>query len=305
MEHNNNNNNNKNQPTKNHSTILSLVFVAGLPGIGKSTLFKNVIRRWITKFNYQVVKVESDVIRQKAIRVEKMKPESRSLTALELEIKSKQAYTQMMHDEIRGEIKRLARNQEKNSIFILDKNYVPEKLREVIFGAAEEWFDQIRSFLILPEQICSEELVIDVEDKKNPFYLGTLCASLIRSFSRKGHLSLCHGYSHSLKCIVGTLRSYAGQSFAKITDQYLMHTLHFDYFNAKALAEGELGDMLKEKMEVVHQMIKNQDYNGDECKDLLFKDKQLVDVICECREQGEEYKVLADDVVERMNRIIV
>lgn len=295
----NNNNNNKSQ-TKNTKTILSVVFVAGLPGIGKSTLFQNVIRRWITKFNYQVVKVESDVIRQKTIRLEKMKPESRSLTALELEKKSKGDYTKMMYAEIRDEIKRLAQNEEKNSIFILDKNYVPEELREVIFAAAEESFSQIRSFLILPEQFQSEEFGIDVDEKTNPFYLGTLCASLIRSFSRKGHLSLCHGYSHSLKCIVGTLRSYAGQSFESITDQYKMHTLYFDYFNAKALGSDELRDMLKEKMDVVHQMIKNLDYNGDECKDLLFKDKNLVESICECREQGADYERIADEVVEKM-----
>ena len=287
-------------PQKNSKTIISLVFVAGLPGIGKSTLFKNVIRRWITEHNFQVVKVESDTIRQKAIKLEKMKPESKSLTALELEIKSKPVYTQMMHDEIRDEIKRLSLDEERNSIFILDKNYVPEKLRQVIFGAAEEFFENIRSFLILPEQVCGEEFAIDVDEKQNPFFYGTLCASLIRSFSRKGHLSLCHGYTHSLKCIVGTLRSYAGQSFEQIADQYKMHILHFDYFNAKELSTDSLRDMVKEKMEIVHQMIKDQDYDGDACKDLLFKDKELVDCICTYGEHDKEYERIARQVVERI-----
>jgi MoxR-like ATPase len=75
---------------------LTIIFVSGLPGIGKSTLFKNTIEHW-TKTGFSVVKVESDVVRQQAIKLEKLKPENAHLTPLELEIKSKPVYTEMLH----------------------------------------------------------------------------------------------------------------------------------------------------------------------------------------------------------------
>ena len=84
----------RNSPAGKNS--LTLIFVSGLPGIGKSTLFKNTIEHW-TNSGFNVIKVESDVVRQEAIKLEKLKPENAHLTPLELEIKSKPVYTEMLH----------------------------------------------------------------------------------------------------------------------------------------------------------------------------------------------------------------
>lgn len=139
---------NKNSPEG--TSNLTLIFVSGLPGIGKSTLFKNLIEHW-SNSGYNVVKVESDVVRQEAIRLEKLKPENAHLTPLELEIKSKPVYTDMLHEEIQEEIKELS-EEDGGSIFILDKNYVPESLREVIYDAAKANFQtNYKSFFILPD----------------------------------------------------------------------------------------------------------------------------------------------------------
>jgi hypothetical protein len=274
---------------------LILIFVSGLPGIGKSTLFKNVIEHW-TNSGYNVVKVESDVVRQEAIRLEKLKSENAHLTPLELEIKSKPVYTEMLHEEIREEIKGLS-EEDGPSVFILDKNYVPENLREVIYDAAKANFEtNYKSFLILPQQSYDPELAINVEGKECPFYLDTLCASLIRVFSRKGHMSLCHGYSHSFKCIVGVVRAYSGQSFEQIADKYDMKILHFDYFNADKLKVEPLRTRLLEKMLVIHDMIKNQDYDGDRCAELLFTDEELTTIICTYDNHTNEYTKIALEV---------
>ena len=274
---------------------LTLVFVCGLPGIGKSTLFKNTIEHW-TNTGFNVVKVESDVIRQEAIRLEKLKPENAHLTPLELEIKSKPVYTEMLHEEIREEIRELSENEER-SIFILDKNYVPETLRQVIFDAAKVSFaTDYQSFFILPQQSYDKDLAITYEEKETPFYLDTLCASMIRVFSRKGHMSLRHGHSHSFKCIVGVIRSYSGQSFEQIAEKYNMKLMHFDYFNAYKLKEEPLRTSLKEKMEIVHQMIKDKDFDGDKCAELLFSDEELVKVICTYDNHTDAYTKVALEI---------
>ena len=75
---------------------LALIFVSGLPGIGKSTLFKYIIDHW-TNSGFNVVKVESDVVRQEAMKIEKLKPENVLLSPLELEIKSKPLMTDMLN----------------------------------------------------------------------------------------------------------------------------------------------------------------------------------------------------------------
>lgn len=121
---------------------------------------------------------------------------------------------------------------------------------------------------------------------------------MIRVFSRKGHLSLCHGYSHSFKCIVGVVRAYSGQSFEEIAEKYEMKILHFDYFNCEKLKNEPLRASLKEKMLVIHEMIKNQDYDGDKCAELLFSDEELASVICTYDNHITEYTKIAQMVEE-------
>jgi hypothetical protein len=224
---------------------LALLFVSGLPGIGKSTLFKYIIDHW-TNSGFNVVKVESDVVRQEAMKIERLRPENSLLSPLELEIKSKPLMTEMLNQEIRNEISGLRDEVEGDSIFILDKNYVPESLIEVIREAARDSFgSNVSSFLILPDQSLNPELEINLNGKVCPFYLDTLCASLVKVFSRKGHISLCHGYSHSLKSVVGVVISYSGQVFEDIAEKYDMKILHFDYFNAEKLKQEPLFSVLK------------------------------------------------------------
>jgi hypothetical protein len=173
---------------------------------------------------------------------------------------------------------------------------VPESLREVIYEAAKANFETYKSFFILPKQSYAEDLAINVEDKVCPFFLDTLCASMIRVFSRKGHLSLCHGFSHSFKCIVGVVRAYSGQSFEDIAEKYDMKILHFDYFNADKLMAEPLRTSLKEKMLVVHEMIKNQEYDGDKCAEMLFSDEELTSLICTYDNHSTEYTRIAQEV---------
>ena len=278
-------------------THISLVFVSGLPGIGKSTLFQNVMKRWIHEDGFNVVKAESDTYRQKAMKMEKLKPESRHLTPRELELKSKPVYTKLMHEDIRNIIAGLSKKDGK-SIFILDKNYVPEKLREVIFSAAKDNFEKVTSFLILPSQSNLPELSIAVEEKENPFFLDTLCVSLIRCFSRKGHKSLCHGYSHSMKSIVGTLRSYAGEKFEDIAERWGMQTMSFNYFNVESLIEDSIKQDLRQKMTIVYQMIVKKNYDGDRSAELLFSNPELVKRICTYENHEQEYVRIAKRVSE-------
>lgn len=281
--------------TENGKGVITLIFVCGLPGIGKSTFFQEVTERWMS-VGYNVVKVESDIVRQEAIRLEKLKIQNADLTPLELEIQSKPVYTKMLHEFIRDEIEDLSETP-GDSIFILDKNYVPETLREVIFDAAKEFFgENYRSFFILPQQSYDPELTINVDGKVCPFYLDTLCASMIRVFTRKGHLSLCHGYSHSLKCIVGVVRAYSGQSFEEIAEKYNMKLLHLDYFNCDQLQKEPVRTSLLEKMLVIHEMIKNEDYDGDKCAELLFSDPELAKIICTYDNFSEKYMKVALDV---------
>lgn len=274
---------------KNTKGVLTVITVAGLPGVGKSTLFRNMINIWTNQYGYQVRKVESDVIRQTAIKLEKQKSEKRQLSALELEIKSKPVYTKMMNEEIREVIAELAEFDGK-SVFILDKNYVPEDLREVIYEAARAHFENIKSFLILPQQSFDPELAMVLEGKESPFYIDILCASLIRCFSRKGHLSLCHGFSHSFKCIIGTLRSYLGQKFEDIAEKYDMEILYFDYFNALKLKEEPLRSIVEEKMKPVVQMVVEENYDGDKCAEILFEAEELTKTICKYDSHAAEYK---------------
>lgn len=119
---------------------------------------------------------------------------------------------------------------------------------------------------------------------------------MIRVFSRKGHLSLCHGYSHSFKCIVGVVRAYSGQSFEEIAEKYEMKILHFDYFNSDALMEEPLRTRLKEKMLVIHEMIKNQDYDGDKCAELLFSDEELSTILTTYDNHTNKYTEIAEEV---------
>lgn len=295
---NNNNSEEANSPVKlNTKGVLTIVTVAGLPGVGKSTLFRNMINLWTNKYGFQVRKVESDMIRQTAIKLEKQKSEKRQLSALELEIKSKPVYTKMMHEEIREVIAELAEFDGK-SVFILDKNYVPEKLREIIYAAARANFQNIKSFLILPQQSFDPELEIKLGGKESPFYRDILCASLIRCFSRKGHLSLCHGFSHSFKCIVGTLRSYLGQKFEEIAEKYEMEILFFDYFNALKLKEEPLRSIVEEKMKPVVQMVMEENYDGDKCAEILFEAEELSRTICKYDSHEAEYQRICQAVAK-------
>lgn len=286
---------------KNTTGTLTIITVAGLPGVGKSTLFRNMINLWTNEYGCQVRKVESDVIRQTAIKLEKQKTEKNQLSALELEINSKPVFNKMMNEEIREVIAELAEFDGK-SVFILDKNYVPEDLREVIYSAARDYFVNIKSFLILPQQGFDPELTIEMEGKESPFYKDILCASLVRCFSRKGHLSLCHGFSHSFKCIIGTLKSYLGQKFEEIAERYDMEILYFDYFNALKLKEEPLRRIVGEKMEPVFQMVLDEDYDGDKCAEILFEEEDLVKAICTYDSHEAEYRKICERVALGENK---
>lgn len=288
---------------KNTKGQLTVITVAGLPGIGKSTLFTNMINLWTNQYGFQVRKVESDVVRQTAIKLEKQKSEKRQLSALELEIKSKPVYTKMLHQEIRDVIAELAEFEGK-SIFILDKNFVPEKLREIIYEAARINYENINSFLILPQQSFDPELKIEVGDQKSPFFKDILCASLIRCFSRKGHLSLCHGFTHSFKCIVGTLRSYLGHSFEDIAAKYDMEILYFDYFNALKLKEEPMRTVVMEKMNPIFQMVLDEELDGDAAADMLFESEELTKIICTYDNHDKEYERICSTVAGGVQEVV-
>lgn len=267
---------------------LTIITVAGLPGIGKSTLFSNMIEYWTKVHNCKVKKVESDTVRQEAIKLEREKPESVGLLPYELEMNSKEVFTKMLHQEITDVIADLVKLEGK-SIFILDKNYVPEELREVIYSVARKKFTVIRSFLILPLQSYDEELRMELEGKKSPFYKDILCASLIRCFKRKGHISLSHGYTHSVKSVVGTLRSYLGQSFEDIAEKYGMEILYYDYFNAIKMKEEPLRSILVEKIEPVFEMISKVDYDGDKIAEILLSAEGLVENVMTYDNHEEQF----------------
>ena len=200
-----------------------------------------------------------------------------------------------MHNLCPNIIKCLSKKKGRN-IFVLDKNFVPEKLREVIFGAARKYFKKVNSFLIVPAQSELAEFKIEVEDKINPFYLDTLSVSLVRSFSRKGHKSLCHGYSHSLKSIVGTLRSYAGVNFNEIAERYGMNILKFNYFNVESLLDDSVKDDLLRKMTSIYHLILKKDYDGDKCAELLFGNSEIAKRICAYESHDQEYARIAEEV---------
>jgi hypothetical protein len=149
---------------------LGLIFVSGLPGIGKSNLFNYIIKHW-TESGFNVIKVESDVVRQEAMKVERLKSNDALMSPLELEIKSKPLMTEMLNEKIRNEISSLKDKDERDSIFILDKNYVPESLIDVIKEAAADNFgDNVVSFLILPLMSENPDLEINLSGKVCPFY---------------------------------------------------------------------------------------------------------------------------------------
>ena len=274
---------------------LTVLMVTGLPGIGKSTVLNNMISLW-AEGGLNIAKVESDVVRQEAIKLERMKIENSKLTPLELELKSKPVFNAMLLDQIKKEIVGL-RELPGHSIFILDKNFLPEALIEGIMESAKENFgEDYNSFFILPQQSYDEELRIDINDKLTPYYLDLLCVSLVRVFTRKGHISLCHGYSHSLKSVVGVVQSYAGQSFQDMADKNGMKLLHFEYFNVSRLNAEPLRSVMKDKMSTIHQMIKEGNFDGDLCAEMLLSEEELTKVITSFDDQTEAYKNIAEAV---------
>lgn len=275
---------------------LLIIFMAGLPGIGKSTLFDNVIEHWINN-GFNVVKVESDVLRQEAIKLERLKSESVNLTPLELEIKSKSVHVAMLNDKCREEIQSLREEEEGDSIFILDKNFINDALIEVIKLAANDFFgDNHKTFFILPRQSNAEDLVVNTEGKASPFYLDTLCASLIKCFLRKGHISLNHGFSHSLKSVMGVVTAYSGQTFENMGEKFDMSILYFDYFNTEILMQEPLRTVLKEKMLIIHDMVKNHDFDGDKCAELLLSEEELAVAINGYENHKARYIALAKEI---------
>lgn len=225
-----------------------------------------------------------------------MKIENSTLTPLELELKSKPVFNTMLLEWIKKEIAGL-REMPGHSIIILDKNFLPESLIEGIIGSARENFgDDFNSFFILPQQSYDEELRIDMNDKLTPYYLDLLCVSLVRVFARKGHISLCHGYSHSLKSVVGVVQSYSGQSFHDIAEKHGMKLLHFEYFNVKMLNTEPLRSVMKDKMVAIHQMIKEGNFDGDLCAEMLRSDEELTKVITTFDDQTDAYKSIAEVV---------
>lgn len=274
---------------------LTVLLVTGLPGIGKSTVLNNLIAHWADA-GLNIAKVEADIVRQEAIKLEQMKIENSKLTPLELEIKSKPVFNEMLLEWIKKEITGL-RELPGHSIIILDKNFLPESLIEGIMGSAKENFgEDFNSFFILPQQSYDEELRIDINDKLTPYYLDMLCVSLVRVFTRKGHISLCHGYSHSLKSVVGVVQSYSGQSFQDIADKHGMKLLHFEYFNVKKLNTEPLRSVMKEKMSAIHQMVKEGNFDGDLCAEMLLSEEELTRVITSFDDQTEAYKQIAEAV---------
>jgi hypothetical protein len=78
---------------------------------------------------------------------------------------------------------------------------------------------------------------------------------------------------------VGVVNAYSGQSFQHIAEKYDMKILHFDFYNCESLKQEPIYSVLREKMAIIHEMLKNEDYDGDKCADILFENQDLVNAI--------------------------
>lgn len=140
-------------------------------------------------------------------------------------------------------------------------------------------------------------------EKITPYYLDMFCVSLVRVFTRKGHISLCHGYSHSLKSVVGVVQSYAGQSFQDIADKHGMKLLHFEYFDVTGLNTNPLRGVMKDKMSAIHQMVKEGNFDGDVCAEMLLSEEELTRVITTYADRTNSYKYISEAVKNSFDTI--
>ena len=279
---------------------IALVFVCGLCGIGKSSLLSKAVDTWKNKYNLNVYCAESDTFRQSAMKEEKEKPESAALSPRSLELKSKPLYYQHLLEGSARLVEELA-NIKGNNVFILDKNYVNEEVRANIFKAARKHCKSVSSFLILPHQSKDPELAIVRDGKQNWFHLDTLAVSLVRSFSRKGHKSLCHGYSHALKSIVGCLNSFYGVDMLEICERYDMKVLDFDYFEPDVIIEEVKKEETRKLIETILPLGEHfEEEVGDNFHDELFKVTSLIEKATKRIDRSEQAEQISITVAETL-----
>lgn len=222
------------------------------------------------------------------MRIYREDPKNADVEPYALEQMSKPLYKKLMFEGIKNIIKEMAQ-LDHESVFILDKNYVPEEVREVIFTAAREWFADVRGYMILPDQSFDPELKIELDGKLCPWYQDTLCASIIRCFNRTGHKSMHYGYTHSLVSILGVINSHLGENFEEIAKRWGMDVLYFDYLGTEFLKVEPLRSLIIEKMAPIMEMIKEKNYDGDKVAEILVPIESLKKVICCYYDRSKEH----------------
>lgn len=81
-----------------------------------------------------------------------------------------------------------------------------------------------------------------------------------------------------------------------MADKHGMKLLHFEYFNVKKLNTEPLRSVMKEKMSAIHQMVKQDNFDGDLCAEMLLSEEELTKVITTFEDQTEAYIRIADAV---------
>ncbi len=276
-----------------------IILTAALPGHGKSTLIEELIGLFNSRPDASVEIVTSDIVRQESIIQWCKSNESAHLTAYQKETNSKGLCNENMEKAIVAAFDRLKSHQGE-CFFILDKNFVSEELRSLVFKRAHTISTRVSSFLIVPMQSQEPDLQIKIDGVEFPLSFDSLFASLARSLNRKGHISLCHGADHTLESISKCFKSFEGVNFKETAESYGSKIIFFDYFGFQILqSRGLINNFLNIKDEVVKFVAKDRLEIGDGavCKDFVESERFLIEV-------ARSFDHLKEAYIGLYNRII-
>lgn len=192
-----------------------IVFTVGIPGIGKSFII-NKLKDYIQQQKDYAMEIStSDEIRSSYlaeyyklnnIDVEKLTQEE----LFKIEVDQGAPVRQGLYDDIRRKLKKLLEDNARESIFVLDKNHCNKQLIAYVESQVEEIFQeqQAKFFILVPDTLKEGE-----DRTFYPFHFETISVGLIRSLTRKEHLTMKYGAIHSLLSFTTCLTSQLKESF--------------------------------------------------------------------------------------------
>ncbi len=286
---------------------LTVIFTAALPGHGKTTLINKLAVRFENDPCFKLEVVASDAARQDAKDYYRTHHDCSSMTEYQIEELASVMTINLLKQHIIEAFERLRTNA-GNNIFMLDKNYVSDDLRDFILIEAKKVDPTALILILLPRQTDDKDLKITLKGNSCPFAFDSLFASLVRCYRRKSHPTMKFGNQHVYKSIINCLYRFSGIDYLDVANAKHMKLITYDYFNQSSIDSEEDLPKLKVLFKKVWEIVGDGDIkegDGDRVEALVESEHEIAEQVCRFipEEKEIEFNRMFEELMGHIKKI--